>query len=126
VADIETIKRAIVDKEEELKEKMRKENIIERELKIDRISTDAATIITGVRRCGKSILTFLLTLNKQAAYVNFEDERLQIEAGNLNLILEAIASLKGETEFIVFDEIQYINGWERFVSRLLPTRKPLN
>jgi predicted AAA+ superfamily ATPase len=123
MADIETIKRAIVDKEEDLKWKMKSEKIIERELKIDRISTDAATIITGVRRCGKSILAFLLTLNKQAAYVNFEDERLQVEARNLNLILEAIASLKGEVEFIVFDEIQYINGWERFVSRLLPTRK---
>jgi predicted AAA+ superfamily ATPase len=123
MTDIETIKRAIVDKEEDLKGKMKSEKIIERELKIDRISTDAATIITGVRRCGKSILAFLLTLNKQAAYVNFEDERLQVEAKDLNLILEAIASLKGEVEFIVFDEIQYINGWERFVSRLLPTRK---
>jgi predicted AAA+ superfamily ATPase len=123
MTDIETIKRAIVDKEEDLKGKMKSEKIIERELKIDRISTDAATIITGVRRCGKSVLAFLLTLNKQAAYVNFEDERLQVEARNLNLILEAIASLKGEVEFIVFDEIQYINGWERFVSRLLPTRK---
>jgi predicted AAA+ superfamily ATPase len=123
MTDIETIKRAIVDKEEDLKGKMKSEKIIERELKIDRISTDAATIITGVRRCGKSILAFLLTLNKQAAYVNFEDERLQVEARNLNLILEAIASSKGEVEFIVFDEIQYINGWERFVSRLLPTRK---
>jgi limonene-1,2-epoxide hydrolase len=30
---------------------MKSENIIERELKIDRISTDAATVITGVRRC---------------------------------------------------------------------------
>jgi len=123
MTDIETIKRAIVDKEEDLKGKMKSEKIIERELKIDRISTDAATIITGVRRCGKSVLAFLLTLNKQAAYVNFEDERLQVEAKDLNLILEAIASLKGEVEFIVFDEIQYINGWERFVSRLLPTRK---
>jgi predicted AAA+ superfamily ATPase len=123
MTDIETIKRAIIDKEEDLKGKMKSEKIIERELKIDRISTDAATIITGVRRCGKSILAFLLTLNKQAAYVNFEDERLQVEAKDLNLILEAIASLKGEVEFIVFDEIQYINGWERFVSRLLPTRK---
>jgi len=123
MTDIETIKRAIVDKEEDLKGKMKSEKIIERELKIDRISTDAATIITGVRRCGKSVLAFLLTLDKQAAYVNFEDERLQVEAKDLNLILEAIASLKGEVEFIVFDEIQYINGWERFVSRLLPTRK---
>ena len=26
-------------------------------------------------------------------------------------------------EFIVFDEIQYVYGWERFISRILPTKK---
>jgi uncharacterized protein len=123
VAAIEAIKRAIVDKEEELKQKIATENIIKRELKITEISTDVASIITGVRRCGKSILTFLLTLDKPSVYVNFEDERLQVKLEELNLILEAAHSLKGEVEFIVFDEIQYIKGWERFVSRILPTRK---
>ena len=120
---IETIKRAIVDKEEELKQKVITENIIERELKIEKISRDVASIITGARRCGKSILAFLLTKNKPSVYVNFEDERLQLKLEEMNLILEAIHSLKGEVEFIVFDEIQYIKGWERFVSRILPTRK---
>jgi predicted AAA+ superfamily ATPase len=120
---IEIIKRAIVDKEEELKQKIAAENIIKRELKIGKISTDVASVITGVRRCGKSILAFLLTADKPSVYVNFEDERLQLKLEELNLILEAIFSLKGEVEFIVFDEIQYIKGWEKFVSRILPTRK---
>jgi predicted AAA+ superfamily ATPase len=65
----------------------------------------------------------LLTQRKNAAYVNFEDERLQLKQEDLNAILEAIASLKGEVEFIVFDEIQYVNGWERFISRILPAKK---
>jgi hypothetical protein len=45
VASIEAIKRAIVDKEEELKQKVSTENIIKRELKITEISTDVARIL---------------------------------------------------------------------------------
>lgn len=123
MVNIEAIKSAIVDKEEELRNKVKTERIIERELKVEKISEDVASIITGVRRCGKSILAFLLTQRKNAAYVNFEDERLQLKQEELNTILEAIASLKGEVEFIVLDEIQYVNGWERFISRILPTKK---
>jgi predicted AAA+ superfamily ATPase len=123
MVSVEAVKSAIVDKEEELRNKVKTERIVERELKIEKISEDVASIITGVRRCGKSILAFLLTQQKNAAYVNFEDERLQLKQEELNTILEAIASLKGEVEFIVFDEIQYVNGWERFVSRILPTKK---
>jgi len=123
MVSVEAIKSAIVDKEEELRNKVKTERIIERELKVEKISEDVASIITGVRRCGKSILAFLLTQRKNAAYVNFEDERLQLKQEDLNAILEAIASLKGEVEFIVFDEIQYVNGWERFISRILPAKK---
>ena len=119
----EIIKTAIVDKEEELKEKFRKENIINRELKINAPSGDVANVITGMRRCGKSILAFLLTKDKNSAYVNFEDERLNIEAKELNAVLEAIYELKGDVEFIVFDEIQNVDGWERFVARLLTRKK---
>ncbi len=119
----EIIKTAIVDKEEELKEKFRKENIINRELKINTLSGDVANVITGMRRCGKSILAFLLTKDKNSAYVNFEDERLNIEAKELNAVLEAIYELKGDVEFIVFDEIQNVDGWERFVARLLTRKK---
>ncbi|MEM3524772.1 MAG: ATP-binding protein, partial [Thermoplasmata archaeon] len=119
----EAIKSAIVDKEEELKSKVRTEKIVERELKVEKITEDVASIITGVRRCGKSMLAFMLTQQKNAAYVNFEDERLQLRREELNTLLEAIASLKGSVEFIVFDEIQYVDGWERFISRILPTKK---
>jgi predicted AAA+ superfamily ATPase len=110
VVHVETLKTAIEERKEELKGKISRENIIERELKIEKIHTDVASIITGVRRCGKSTLAFLLTLKKKAAYVNFGDERLQLSLRNINLILDAIHSLKGEVEFIVFDEIQYIQG----------------
>ena len=121
--NIESIKSAIVDREEELNEKLEKERIIERELKINTIDTDVANIITGVRRSGKSTLAFMLTKDKNACYVNFEDERLQIDAKDLNIVLKAIYELKGDVEFIVFDEIQVIDGWELFISRIISSKK---
>ncbi len=126
MANIEEIKSAIVDREDEILQKFEKEQLIEREHfeEIQRaVSTDVALIITGVRRCGKSIFAFMLGKEKKYAYVNFEDERLRLSANELNQVLEAIYSLKGEVDIFIFDEIQNIEGWERFVSRLIPTKK---
>lgn len=122
---LEDIKTAITEREAEIKKKFSKENIIQRRhaRKAESlIATDVALIISGVRRCGKSILAFSLT-NENAGYVNFEDERLEIQAKELNKVLEALYSLKGKTDFLVFDEIQNVFGWEKFISRLIPTKK---
>lgn len=126
MANVEEIKSAIVDREEELCKKFQTEKIIERTAQKKAqvlVSFDTALIITGPRRCGKSILAYMLAQGKKSAYVNFDDERLRLEAAELNKVLEAVYALKGEVEFIILDEIQNIRGWELFVSRLLQTRK---
>ena len=126
MAHIEEIKTAIVEREEEIKQKFEMERIIERD-KTDKVkkllSTDVALIITGARRCGKSIFAFMLGRDEKFGYVNFEDERLSIEGRELNRVLEAIYALKGDVNLLIFDEIQNVEGWEKFVSRLLPTKK---
>lgn len=54
-------------------------------------------------------------------YINFEDERLDIKASDMNLIIDSYYELypeqKGELYFH-FDEIQNIEGWEKFVRRI--------
>ncbi len=120
---IELIKRVIVEKEEELNNKFKKNEFVERELKINKIVNDASTIITGIRRSGKSVLAFLTTRNKKSAYVNFEDERLPTEVKYMNKVLQAIYELKGDVEYIVFDEIQNVEGWEKFIARILGSKK---
>ncbi|MBI2147428.1 ATP-binding protein [Candidatus Woesearchaeota archaeon] len=122
---IDTIKTVIMEREQELHKKIAEENIIPREgaVEIQKLfSPDAAVVITGVRRCGKSLLAFLLG-ETPFGYVNFDDERLTIKAEELNSVLEAVYALKGEVNFFIFDEIQNIVGWEKFVSRLLPGKK---
>jgi len=126
MASIEDIKNAIVDRESELKKKFQEEKIIERQSRKHAeamISKDAALIITGPRRCGKSTLALMLGTSKKFGYVNFDDERMTMEASELNKVLEAIYSLKGEVDLLIFDEIQNIPGWEKFISRLIGTKE---
>jgi len=126
MVEVERIKTAVADREDELRQKFEKERIIQREGESDvkkLVSTDAALVITGVRRCGKSLLAFMLGKDEKYGYVNFEDERLLIDAGELNRVLEALYSLKGDVDFLIFDEIQNIKGWENFVARIVPNKK---
>lgn len=85
------------------------------------IEKGKATVITGMRRCGKC--TLLLQLQKQfpgenIVYLNFEDIRL---AGfcpfDFNTLADAIFEREATTVF--FDEIHIAEGWEEFVQRLL-------
>jgi predicted AAA+ superfamily ATPase len=82
-----------------------------------------ATIITGLRRCGKStlLLQLLQLMRKKftdVLFLNFEDIRLTtVEQSDLVLLLEEIERRGIKTLF--FDEIQLIKGWEIFINQLL-------
>lgn len=73
-------------------------------------------VITGIRRCGKSILLKQLINNYQSiAYVNFEDPRLfGFEVADFSKLDE----IMGNPDAYFFDEIQNINSWELFVRNL--------
>lgn len=82
-----------------------------------------ATIITGIRRCGKS--TLLLQLLKQkyqnALYFHLEDIRLAgFEMSDFTR-LHAEIEQRG-IKVLFFDEIQLVNKWEIFVNQLLNER----
>jgi len=82
--------------------------------------TSHALIISGVRRCGKSTLLFQLlrTKYKQALYLNFEDTRLyEFERNDFTRLDSIIFDSKSNVLF--FDEIQIIEGWERYVRQKL-------
>jgi predicted AAA+ superfamily ATPase len=79
-----------------------------------------ATIIKGIRRCGKSTLMHQLIHKefKQLLYLNFEDIRLvgfdQSDFVRLDQIIR-----EQESKVLYFDEIQLLDKWEIFVHHLL-------
>lgn len=73
------------------------------------------TVITGVRRCGKScLLRQLMAPVKKKIFLNFEDIRLDGFEFSDFLKVEKIA-LEKKIKYLVFDEIQSIEGWEKYV-----------
>jgi predicted AAA+ superfamily ATPase len=101
------------------------ERIQEREFPLPNklLGLGAANIITGPRRCGKSVLSYMFAKTSGAGYLSFDDERIAISASELNKVLEAMHSLKKDSMFLVLDEIQEVSGWERFASRLVDEKK---
>ena len=81
------------------------------------LENDLIKIITGPRRAGKSVFSFLLLKDKQFAYVNFDDENL-IKIENYDEIVEAVFEVYPHCDFIFFDEIQNLKNWELFVNKL--------
>lgn len=76
-------------------------------------------VITGIRRCGKSIFSHQLMGDRKYGYINFDDERLSgLEKKDLSLILEVLLEIQPATRALLLDEIQNIEGWELFVNRL--------
>lgn len=79
-----------------------------------------ATIITGIRRCGKSTLLRQLMSQKysRALYLNFEDIRLaNFSTDDFTRLLHEIE--RRGTSVLFFDEIQIVPRWEIFIHQLL-------
>ena len=84
-------------------------------------------VLVGLRRAGKSFMLYqrmqqLLSQGHtwdEMLYVNFEDDRLEeFRSSDFNLILECFAELSDKRPILFLDEIQNIDGWEKFARRL--------
>lgn len=79
-----------------------------------------ATIITGLRRCGKSTLLLQLLHRdyKEALYLNFDDIRLSgFETSDLIRLHKEVE--KRQIKVLYFDEIQNVEGWEKYINQVL-------
>ena len=98
--------------------------ILREKLKEIKLSKKYATVITGIRRSGKStLLRQLLTNHKKFNYLNFEDIRLFNFKVNDFTKLEEVFSEGVSSDVFFFDEIQNVEDWERYVRTLVDTNK---
>lgn len=85
------------------------------------LQTSEILIISGIRRCGKSVLMQQIRdrLVEKDFFFNFDDERLaNFKLDDFQKLQECFVELFDEQHTYYFDEIQNIEGWERFVRRL--------
>ena len=121
----EIIKSVINDQHEII----RNAEIVEREYSFE---PNANYVLTGLRRAGKSTLLYKIARDLVAGgigwnrivYINFEDERLlEFNVMDFNDIVSVQAEMTDEKAYFFFDEIQIVDGWEKFVRRLADTKE---
>ena len=122
--DKELLKTVLFDNQNEVQQC----EVVERDFKFEEFGN---YVFTGVRRAGKSYLLFQRIKQLLAAgthwdemlYVNFEDERLGgMTAMDLNLLLQTHLEMYGKRPMLFLDEIQNIDGWEKFARRLADSK----
>jgi predicted AAA+ superfamily ATPase len=99
------------------------------------IPTDTKKIVSliGVRRSGKTYILFSLIKQLRQRidpaniiYINFEDDRLfPLSVEKLDDLMEGYYELypqkRNEKVYLFLDEVQNIDGWERYVRRIYDT-----
>ena len=116
----ETIKEILLENRKEIES----QQVVHRDIEMEDF---ANYVLIGVRRAGKSFMLYQQiqdNLKKgitwdSMLYINFEDERLiGMTAQELNLILEVHGMMSAQRPILFLDEIQNIEGWDKFARRL--------
>ena len=89
-------------------------------------------VLVGLRRAGKSTLLYKIVLDlvasgvdwDQIIYINFEDERLsEFTVADFNDILSVQSELSDKKGYFFLDEVQNIDGWEKFARRMADSKE---
>jgi predicted AAA+ superfamily ATPase len=102
--------------------------LIDRDLEVP-VSTGSTLAIIGPRRAGKTwfLHTIIRSLRqtidpRRILFLDFEDERLNLNSETLHLITDAYSQLYPdiplEDVYFFFDEVQAAEGWQKFIRRI--------
>ena len=94
---------------------------IERNVDVNWPASSGIMVISGVRRCGKSVLMQQIRArqSEQDYYMSFDDDRLiHFSVEDFQLLYDVFMEDFGVQHTFYLDEPQLITGWERFVERL--------
>ncbi len=103
--------------------------IVDREYDFD---INANYVVIGLRRAGKSTLLYKIVQDlvsqgtnwNQIIYINFEDERLsEFSVNDFNDILSVQAEMSDKKGWFFLNEIQNIDGWEKFARRMADSKE---
>ena len=81
-------------------------------------------LVTGPRRVGKSTYALLMLRDKNFAYLNFDDNTL-LAAWDEELAMKTLDEVYPGYEYLMLDEVQNLDNWDLWVSKLYRRGKNL-
>ncbi|MBE6484206.1 MAG: ATP-binding protein [Actinomycetaceae bacterium] len=93
---------------------------------------NANYVLTGMQHAGKSTMLHSIVQHlidegarwDEITYINFEDERLaEFKAADFDDIVAVQSEMCGGHGYFFFDEIQNVDGWEKFARRLADSKE---
>ena len=81
------------------------------------LEANVIKLITGPRRAGKSVYALQILSGKNYAYLNFDDTQL-LGAFNEDSVMQALAEVYPGYEYLLLDEVQNLDSWDAWVSKL--------
>lgn len=81
-------------------------------------NSDLIKIITGIRRCGKSvimeqIIKEIREITDNIIYLNFEDKKTSLSITSAEKLISYVEENRGRGKcYLFFDEIQTLDGWQ--------------
>lgn len=124
----EILKQIIFDQHEIIKSSI----IVDRDYSFEE---NGNYVLMGLRRAGKSTLLYKRVKEliakgvswNQIIYINFDDERLlEFSAKDFEDILLTAEEITDKKHYYYFDEIQNIDGWEKFALRLANAKEKVD
>ncbi|MGI6217493.1 MAG: ATP-binding protein [Coriobacteriales bacterium] len=125
IMDHNLLKQVIFDQHD----MMRDESIVPRGYSFE---PRANYVLTGLRRAGKSTQLHKIALDlvgkgvdwNRIVYIPFEDERLsEFRLSDFNDIVQVQSELSSEKGYFFLDEIQNVDGWEKFARRMADSKE---
>ncbi len=74
-------------------------------------------LITGPRRTGKSTEALLMLKGKNFAYLNFDDGQF-LKDWDDDVVWESLQAVYPDFDYLLLDEVQNLDGWDLWVSKL--------
>ena len=81
------------------------------------LDANVIKLITGPRRAGKSVYALQILAGKNYAYLNFDDTQL-LGAFNEDAVMQALAEVYPGYDYLLLDEVQNLDSWDAWVSKL--------
>ena len=119
--------RAVILNQRKERDELLERRYMERKTKFnpdELLANNLIKLVSGPRRVGKSTYALLMLKGKNFAYLNFDDDQL-LAMWEEETVMQMLDEVYPNYEYMLLDEVQNLNDWDLWISKLYRRGKNL-